>query len=154
GLGPCLLVCDKAGNPLRPAILYGIDTRATAEVAELTGRFGADSILARSGSALSSQAVGPKLLWLQRHEPGTWARAARGFGASSFLVERLTGEYLMDHHTGSQFDPMYDIRAQAWAGDWAAALSPGVPLPRLAWPGEIAGQVTAAAAAATGLPAG
>jgi xylulokinase len=154
GLGPCLLVCDKAGNPLRPGILYGIDMRATDEVAELTGRLGADSILARGGSALSSQAVGPKLLWLQRHEPDTWARTARWFSASSFLVERLTGEYLIDHHTASQFDPMYEIRAQSWADDWAAALSPGVALPRLAWPGDIAGQVTALASAATGLPLG
>jgi xylulokinase len=154
GIGPCLLVCDKAGNPLRPAILYGIDMRATAEVAELTERFGAASILARAGSALSSQAVGPKLLWLQRHEPDIWARTARWFSASSFLVERLTGEYLIDHHTASQFDPMYDIRAQSWASDWAAALSPGVALPRLAWPSEIAGQVTARASAATGLPPG
>ncbi len=40
GIGPCLLVCDKAGNPLRPAILYGIDMRATAEVDELTERLG------------------------------------------------------------------------------------------------------------------
>jgi xylulokinase len=154
GIGPCLLVCDKAGNPLRPAILYGIDMRATAEVAELTERFGAASILARAGSALSSQAVGPKLLWLQRHEPDIWARTARWFSASSFLVERLTGEYIIDHHTASQFDPMYDIRAQSWASDWAAALSPGVALPRLAWPSEIAGQVTARASAATGLPPG
>ena len=154
GIGPCLLVCDKAGNPLRPAILYGIDMRATAEVDELTERLGPANILARGGSALSSQAVGPKLLWLQRHEPDVWARTARWFSASSFLVERLTGEYLMDHHTASQFDPMYDIRRRTWASDWAAALSPGVPLPRLAWPGEIAGRVTAAASAATGLPAG
>jgi len=154
GIGPCLLVCDTAGNPLRPAILYGIDMRATAEVAELTGRFGADAILARAGSALSSQAVGPKLRWLQRHEPDVWARTARWFSASSFLVERLTGEYLLDHHTASQFDPMYDIRAQSWASDWAAELSPGVALPRLAWPGEIAGHVTARASVATGLPPG
>ena len=154
GIGPCLLVCDAASNPLRPAILYGIDMRAGAEVAELTERLGAAAILARAGSALSSQAAGPKLLWLQRHEPDTWARTARWFSASSFLVERLTGEYLIDHHTASQFDPMYDIRAQSWAGDWAAELSPGVALPRLAWPGEVAGQVTGDAAAATGLPPG
>jgi xylulokinase len=154
GIGPCLLVCDQAGNPLRPAILYGIDMRATAEVAELTSRLGAASILTRAGSALSSQAAGPKLLWLQRHEPEIWARTARWFSSSSFLVERLTGEYLLDHHTASQFDPMYDIRARTWAGEWAAELSPGVPLPRLAWAGEIAGQVTPAAAAVTGLPPG
>ena len=98
--------------------------------------------------------MGPKLLWLQRHEPEIWARTARWFSASSFLVERLTGEYLLDHHTASQFDPMYDIRAQSWSSEWAAALSPGVALPRLAWPGDIVGHVTARASAATGLPPG
>jgi xylulokinase len=154
GMGPCLAVCDAAGTPLRPAILYGIDMRAAAEIGELTRRFGAAAILARGGSALSSQAVGPKLLWLQRHEPDVWARAATVFSASSFLVHRLTGEYVLDHHTASQFDPMYDMAAHGWAPDWAAELSPGVALPRLAWSGEIAGPVTPDAAAETGLPAG
>src|SRR5258708_14685859 len=128
--------------------------RATAEVEELTRQLGAAAILDVAGSALSSQAVGPKLLWLQRHEPEIWARTARWFSASSFLVHRLTGEYLLDHHTASQCDPMYDIRAQDWTADWAAALSSGVALPRLAWSGEIAGTVTAQAASSTGLPAG
>ena len=86
GMGPCLLPADASGAPLRPAILYGIDTRATAEIEDLTAQLGADRILDRSGSALSSQAVGPKLLWLQRHEPELWARTARWFSTSSFLV--------------------------------------------------------------------
>jgi xylulokinase len=154
GMGPCLVVCDASGTPLRPAILYGIDMRATAEVEELNERYGAEAVLARGGSALSSQAVGPKLLWLQRHEPETWARTARWFGASSFLVYQLTGEYLLDHHTASQFDPMYDLAGERWVADWAQELSPGVPLPPLAWSGEIAGTVTDQAAAETGLPAG
>jgi xylulokinase len=153
-MGPCLVICDRAGAPLRPGILYGIDMRATAEIKELNQRYGAAAILERAGSALSSQAVGPKLLWLQRHEPEAWAAAARWFSASSFLVHKLTGEYLLDHHTASQFDPMYDLAAQCWAADWAADLSPGVPLPPLAWSGETAGTVTGQAAADTGLPGG
>ena len=32
GVGPCLVLCDDDLRPLRPAILYGIDTRATAEI--------------------------------------------------------------------------------------------------------------------------
>src|SRR5688572_27570161 len=39
GIGPCLLPTDGAGAPLRPAMLYGIDTRATREIVELTERF-------------------------------------------------------------------------------------------------------------------
>jgi xylulokinase len=154
GMGPCLVICDGSGVPLRPAILYGIDMRATAEIEELNDRYGPAAILARGGSALSSQAVGPKLLWLQRHEPAAWAKTARWFSASSFLVHKLTGEYLLDHHTASQFDPMYDLGGQRWALDWAQELSPGVPLPPLAWSAEVAGVVTDQAAAETGLPAG
>src|SRR6266568_7451113 len=72
GIGPCLLPADANGNPLRPAILYGIDTRASAEIEELTARYGEELLLQRCGSLLSSQAVGPKLLWLRRNEPEVW----------------------------------------------------------------------------------
>jgi xylulokinase len=154
GLGPCLLPCDADLRPLRPAILYGIDTRATAEIAELTERLGADAILARGGSALSSQAVGPKLLWLRRHEPEIWATTERWYMASSYAVARLTGEYVLDHHSASQADPLYDLAAERWAEDWAAEVAPGLALPRLTWPAEVAGEVTAAAAEETGLRAG
>lgn len=72
GVGPCLLLCDERSRPLRPAILYGIDSRATAEIEEITERLGADAIVARGGTALSTQAVGPKMAWVRRHEPQTW----------------------------------------------------------------------------------
>jgi xylulokinase len=35
GIGPCAVPCDADLRPLRPAILYGIDTRAEAEIALL-----------------------------------------------------------------------------------------------------------------------
>src|SRR5438045_9579073 len=38
GIGPCCLAADAAGLPLRAAILYGIDTRASREIAELDAR--------------------------------------------------------------------------------------------------------------------
>ncbi len=154
GVGPALVLTDEEGEPLRPAILYGVDTRAGEEIVELTQRLGADAIMERCGKELSSQAVGPKMLWVQRHEPEVWARTARWWGSSSYLVGRLTGEHVMDHHTASQYDPLYDVAAQDWAVDWVERVAPGPPLPRLAWSGEIAGRVTAAAAAQTGLAEG
>lgn len=152
GLGPCLLVCDEDRRPLRAAILYGIDMRATDEIAELTARYGEAEILARCGKALSTQAVGPKLLWVRRHEPEVWARARRWYSSHSFAVARLTGEYVLDHHTASQCDPLYDLQANDWARDWAQDVAPGLELPRLAWPGEIVGTVHAEGARDTGLP--
>src|SRR4051812_237012 len=97
GLGPCLLVADEQTRPLRDAILYGIDMRATAEIEELTERLGAERIIERCGKALSTQAVGPKLLWLRRHEPDLWERVRRWYSANGFVVARLTGEYVIDH---------------------------------------------------------
>lgn len=154
GIGPCMLPTTADGEPLRPAILYGIDTRAEAEVVELGQTLGADRILARGGSPLTSQAVGPKLLWFRRHEPERWARTRRFFMASSYLVHRLTGEYVLDHHSASQCDPIYDLAAQAWAADWATEIAPGLELPRLLWPGDVAGRVSADAAGITGLAEG
>ena len=126
--------------------------RATAEIEELTERLGAERILERCGKALSTQAVGPKLLWLRRHEPELWRRVRRWYSANGFVVAKLTGEYVIDHHTASQCDPLYDLTRNEWAADFAAEVVPGLVLPRLAWPSELVGKVTAGASELTGLP--
>lgn len=154
GIGPCLLAADEHGRPLRPAILYGIDTRATREIEEQTARYGAEQILRRCGSPLTSQAIGPKLAWLRRNEPEVWQRTRYFLMASSFIVQRLTGEYVLDHHSASQCDPLYDLKERRWITGWAEEIAPGLALPRLLWPAEVAGMVTPEVAALTGLPAG
>jgi xylulokinase len=70
------------------------------------------------------------------------------------VIARLTGEYVLDHHTASQWDPLYDLGERDWARDWAEEVAPGIELPRLAWAAESVGTVGAAAAEATGLPEG
>jgi xylulokinase len=154
GLGPCLLPADDEGRPLRPAILYGIDSRAREQIGRLSAELGADEILARCGSVLSSQSVGPKLRWLGEREPEVWAATRRVFGAGSYLVFRLTGEYVLDHHSAGHWAPLYDVRRNDWIEAWVDAVAPGVPLPRLVWPHETCGRLSREAAAATGLPAG
>jgi xylulokinase len=154
GVGPSLLLCDGADRPLRPAILYGIDMRATAEIEELTRRFGATDILARGGTPLTTQAVGPKALWVRRNEPEVWSRTTGWYNSNSYIVKRLTGEYVLDHHTASQCDPLYDIRANDWYEPWYADVMDGLAAPRLAWPTEVVGHVNANAAEATQLPEG
>src|SRR3954451_23460264 len=154
GVGPCLVLCDDDLTPLRPAILYGIDTRAVAEIASLTEEFGADAILERAGTLLSSQAVGPKLEWVRRHEPEVFERATGWFGSNSYIAAKLTGEYVLDHHTASQCDPLYATSEFTWNVEWATRICGHLPLPRLVWPSEVVGTVTSAAAAETGVPTG
>ena len=154
GVGPCLVLCDEALVPLRPAILYGIDTRATTEIESLTMEFGRDAILERAGTLLSSQAVGPKLEWVRRREPEVFERATGWFGSNSYVAAKLTGEYVQDHHTASQCDPLYVTAEFDWNAEWAGRICGQLPMPRLVWPSEVVGTVHAAGAAATGIPRG
>jgi xylulokinase len=154
GVGPCALIADAEGRPLHQAVLYGIDSRAGAEIAELNAELGADEILARGGSPLTSQAVGPKVRWLGKRDSSYLAAERRLLMPSSFAVLRLTGEYVLDHHSASQCDPLYDLRGRRWIDQWWEQIAGALPKPRLLWPGEVAGEVTAAAADITGIPAG
>jgi xylulokinase len=153
-MGPCLVLTDEDLTPLRPAILYGIDARAGAEIQELTNMFGASAIFADCGKTLSAQALGPKIRWVSRHEPEVFGRSRRWFSLSSFLVAKLTGEYVLDHHTASQCDPLYDLRHNGWNPERSTVVAEHLPMPRLAWPAEVVGTVTAPAATATGIPPG
>jgi len=153
-IAPCVLPLDGKGKPLRPAILYGIDTRATAEVASLEGRLGRQAIFETCASHLSSQSAGPKILWLRRHEPQVWKRTQLFLTGSGYLVYRLTGEAVLDIYTATAYAPLMDIHTQSWSPLMAAPITPLKRLPRLAWAVEVAGQVNGQASRETGLAEG
>jgi xylulokinase len=152
GMGPCALLTDDTGRPLRPAILYGVDTRATEQIEALNRELGGpEAILARCGSVLSSQAVGPKLRWVAEHEPDVWRRARRLFMPASWLAYRLTGAYTLDFHSASQCTPLFDTHALQWYSPWADRIAPALELPPLAWSDDVAGVTREPVA---GIPAG
>ena len=68
-IGPCMLPVDVEGEPLMNAVLYGVDARAHREIEDLTAAIGQDVLLDHCGNALTSQSVGPKILWLRRNRP-------------------------------------------------------------------------------------
>ncbi|GDY58414.1 hypothetical protein SVIO_090370 [Streptomyces violaceusniger] len=125
GMGPCVLLTDEHDTPLRPAVLYGVDTRAVRQIQRIEARLGADEIIRRGGSALTSQAAGPKIAWIAEEEPELYARARRLYMPSSWLVAKLTGNYVLDHHSASQCTPLYDTLACEWYAPWAAEVAPG-----------------------------
>ncbi|MCE0487376.1 FGGY-family carbohydrate kinase [Ornithinimicrobium sediminis] len=143
GMGPCVVLTEEDGTPVRPAILYGVDSRAGKQIAALEERLGRQEIRARTGSVLSSQAVGPKVAWVAEHEPEAYAKARRLFMVSSWLVHGLTGAYRMDRHSASQCTPMLDLHTGEWHRPWAEQITPGLELPELAWPGEVVGHTAA-----------
>ncbi len=154
GIGPCVLPVDDEVRPLGPGILYGIDTRASAQIARLDDELGAAAILERTGNALTSQSAGPKVAWLRDERPEAFAAATMFHTCQSFLVARLTGEHVMDRTTAAYWGPFYDIRANAWIDEWVSGTVEPERLPRLVWPTEVVGRVTADAARACGLAMG
>jgi xylulokinase len=155
GIGPCVLPAAGDGRPLRPAILYGVDTRAVPLAEEIQRELGGpEVVLERCGSVLSAQSAGPKLAWLRRHEPQVWQDTRMFLMAHTYVAHRLTGAYVLDHLSASQCAPLYDLRARRWIPEWAQRVAPGLRLPELRWPADVAGHVTEAAAAETGLAPG
>ena len=152
-IGPCMLPVDGAGAPLMNGVLYGVDTRATAQIAALNAEIGEARIHATCGNALTSQSVGPKILWLKETHPDLFARTAKVLTSTSYLTWKLTGDHVIDHYTAANFSPLYDVERLGWT-DALADFLPLDRLPRLMWSTDIAGHVTAAAAAETGLAEG
>jgi len=154
GMGPCILLADDAGQPVRPAILYGVDTRAGEQIDRMTADLGVAEITRVGGSELTSQAGGPKILWIHDEDPVAWSRAHRLFMPASWLAHRLTGAYVLDHQSASQVSPLYDIERERWHDEWWQRYAAPIEQPALCWAGDVAGVVSAEAAALTGIPEG
>ena len=153
-IGPCMLPVDVTGEPLMNGVLYGVDTRSSVEIEKLNSQIGSERILDRCGNALTSQSVGPKILWLKNNHPELFAKTAKILSSTSFIVHRLTGCYVIDHYTAANFSPLYDVDKQDWAFDLAPEIVRPDQLPELLWSTDIAGVVTQSAALETGLAVG
>ncbi len=153
-IAPTMLPLDADGKPLRPAILYGIDTRASQEIIDMTEQLGAEAIFQRASQTLSAQSLGPKVLWYRRHQPELFRRTRKIVTAASYLVFRLTGNFVLDKYVAPYFTPFFDARQLAWHRDWVEQVCPLEWLPETRWSAELAGYVSETAEAETGIPAG
>ncbi|MCI8869373.1 MAG: FGGY-family carbohydrate kinase [Lawsonibacter sp.] len=153
-LGCDCLPVDEACRPLRKAILYGIDARAEEEIRFLTGYYGPERVRALFGRPMSSGDIAAKILWIKNHEPEVYRKTFKFLTGSSYLAAKLTGNYTIDRYLArASFRPMY--RAD---GSIDEALCPPVcrpdQLPQAQAVTDLAGRVTARAAAETGLAEG
>ena len=150
-IGPCMLPVSYEGDPLMNAVLYGVDTRAEKEIKELNREIGKEEILQNCGNALTSQSVGPKILWLKKNCPEIYKKAGKILSSTSYLVQKLTGESVIDHYTAANFTPLYDIKNLKWTDALTKNIIEIERLPKLMWTTEIAGYVSKAASKETGL---
>lgn len=107
-LGTDCLPVDKDCNPLRPAILYGIDSRAEEEIKWLTQYYG-DDVKKMFGHPICTGDTATKILWLKNHEPEVYEKTYKFLTGSSYLTAKLTGKYVIDQFLAKgSFRPLYN----------------------------------------------
>jgi len=143
-LDGCVAV-DRAGAPLSPALIWQ-DRRAVGDAACSDPR----RLFALTGQVADPGHMAPKLRWLRRAFP----TAARFHQPVSYLVERLTGEAVIDPALAST-TMLLELATGAWSAELLEAFEIRADeLPAIRPATAIAGGLTAAGARLTGLPAG
>jgi xylulokinase len=153
-IGPDVLPIDENFNPLRMGILYGVDTRAVKEIDELNAQFGEDTIFNATANCLSSQSVGPKILWIKKNEPEVYKKARWFVDATTFIVARLTNRVVIDHFSAGCMVPLYDPHKNKWSDTYCKEYLNLNQLPEILWSHELAGTITESASKQTGLAVG
>jgi D-ribulokinase len=153
------LPVGPSGDPKRDVIVW-MDHRAIGEADRINS--GGHNVLRYVGGKISPEMQVPKLLWLAKHMPETFRRAAHFFDLTDFLTWRASGatqrsvctlackwNYLA--HERRWADDFFeglglqDLAANGYARIGAEVVGPGTPL---------GAGLTVEAAAAMGLPAG
>jgi xylulokinase len=148
-----LTLLDEADRVLRPAILWN-DQRTAAQCAHITEVLGLARLLELTGNPVLPGFTAPKIVWVRENEPDVYRRARRFLLPKDFVRFCLTGEFATDVSDASGTS-LFDVKNRRWSLAMFAALDiPEAWAPRCAESPEIAGRVTAAAAALTGLAPG
>jgi autoinducer-2 kinase len=130
-----------------------VDSRAGAEAAALVESGEAEEIYALAGDWVAITAPA-RLRWIAANRPEVFSRIRHVGMLGDWLATRLSGEYATDVSLGSS-SGMFDLSGRTWSERILAMVGlDAAQMPPVLEPGTPIGQVTAAAAAETGLRAG
>ena len=142
---------DEHGDPLRNAILYGIDTRSQPQADALNRKIGEARLMEISGALCTIEAFGPKILWIRENEPEIYQKTRCFTIAAGFLNHKLTGRFCVDRYSVNAAQPMIDRRTMTWNEELTQYVCDPSMLPEIVPTTDIIGAVTKRAAEETGL---
>jgi xylulokinase len=148
-----LVLLDGDGTVVRPALIW-CDQRSQAQVDWINETAGRDMVLGQTANPVLTGFTAPKLLWVRDHDPRSYESTRQVLLPKDYVRFRLTGEYAGDVSDASG-TALFDVVNRRWAEPLIERL--GIDrswLPRVVESSEIAGKISAAAAARTGLSAG
>ena len=144
-----LVVLDDLDRVLRPAILWN-DQRTGAECTEIEERVGLARLIQLTGNRALTGFTAPKLLWLRRHEPTTYARIAHVLLPKDYVRLRLTGEHAIDVADASG-TLLFDVARRRWSREMLEELELDPAwLPRTLESPEMSGETGAGIPVAAG----
>ncbi len=148
-----IVLLDKNGAPLRPAILW-CDQRGAQECEEINARVGTQNIFdITCNPALTGFSLA-KLLWVRNHQPSLYDTCRHIMLPKDYIRLRLTGEYATDVSDASGMQ-LLDTGKRCWSKQVVSSLGIDASLlPTVYESPEISGRVHETAAQETGLPAG
>lgn len=143
---------DADGRPLRPALLLA-DPRGADQITALDPALRVDLEAAGRNAPTTALSLS-SLLWLRDAEPQVLDRTAVWLNAKDYVRLRLT-DAIATEPTDAANCCLLDVASRRWRFDLIERAGlPARIFPPLLDAADVAGRVTAAAAAATGLPAG
>ena len=107
-----LVVLDKQGKVLRPAILWN-DTRTTHECQIIEEKLGEELIDITKNKALEGFTL-PKIVWVQQHEPEIWQQVRYILLPKDYLNYWLTG-HIVTEWTDASGTLLVDLEKLDWS---------------------------------------
>jgi xylulokinase len=110
-----LVLLDRAGRPMRPAILWN-DQRTQSQCDEIHARLGRERFIQITGNQALTGFTAPKILWVQQEEPEVYGKARHVLLPKDYLRYQLTGEYALDKADGSG-TVLFDLHSRDWSSE-------------------------------------
>jgi xylulokinase len=148
-----LLPVDEACRPVT-RMLSWLDVRSVQQADRVLSADTRAFLYEHTANVPTAKDVVPKILWLKEERPDLWERTRWLLDCKEYILFKLTGAVGIDWHGASVFF-LFDPHKKTWDEEVCARL--GIPVDKLppAYPStHVLGEVTAAAAAETGLAAG
>ncbi len=144
---------DRGGEPLRPSIIY-CDQRSEKETAAILANISMQEAYDIVGHRVAAVYGLPKLMWVKNNEPDIFRKTYKTLCAKDYINFKLTGVFATDYSDASSTNA-FDLGTLQWSETVLQAAKMDAALYPEAFPSTyVLGEVTSAAAAATGLKVG
>ncbi len=148
-----LVLLDKEGMVLRPSIIW-CDGRTVDECEEITATIGKKRLIEISANPALPGFTAGKILWVRKHEPEIYEKAAHVLLPKDYIRYMLTGEFATEVSDASGMN-LLDVPKRQWSDEILDKLNiDKAMMPKMYESCEVTGGVSAAIAAKVGLKPG